>query len=285
MTRQEPRAAGGLPGEHRLPRQASSAVGGDGRSSLLQELAASGTDFANTGTKQAHSRFLAAIREWRAYGKAPGHRDQGHRDLAVAVSRFEEEMDRRESLDAVRVAAGRVAAEAATTMRLRTSTAPENSVLTRRRTTLAVIGLVAALVLVAFLTLPDNGTDAGPDEGAEGAPGDVGAYLAGPGALVITFRNISDPLLALGGELDPDRRLDLCRSIAGELNANVDPTSLFEAAAGIPDPPVAGMALNERTARSRVLVACGAGDDAAVADALATAVAADQHFRQMAGLK
>jgi hypothetical protein len=68
--------------------------------------------------------------------------------------------------------------------------------------------------------------------------------------------------------------------VASELVRSVKPDELYDAAAGIPDPLLAEIAVNERAARSKLLVACGKGDDETVDAVLRAVVALDASFAE-----
>lgn len=115
-----------------------------------------------------------------------------------------------------------------------------------------------------------------PTTDANGSP--AARYLAGPGSLVLTFRALSAPLVGLETTADSDARLAVCRRVAGDLNAQVDPGKLLTAAQAIPDPLLSELAVNDRSARSNALVACGKRDRAATDDALSAVDAIDVLF-------
>ncbi len=108
--------------------------------------------------------------------------------------------------------------------------------------------------------------------------GGVGVYLGGEGKLVATFRDVSFDLVALDA-VNPDERLATCERIASALDASVDPTGLYEAASGIPDAALAEIAVNERSARSALLIACANNNEGALRQALSEVKALDEAFR------
>jgi hypothetical protein len=88
----------------------------------------------------------------------------------------------------------------------------------------------------------------------------VNKYLEDQGKLVLVFRHLSAPILIIPKSANAPMALAVCRQVAGDLNAHVDPAKLGEEAASIPDATLSEVALDERTVRSSALVACGHGD-------------------------
>jgi hypothetical protein len=84
--------------------------------------------------------------------------------------------------------------------------------------------------------------------------------LAGAAALVATFRELSQPLLDITANTPAGQREEICDAVAEDLGDQVDPGELLEAALAIPDPTLSELAVNDRTARSDLLVACLDGD-------------------------
>lgn len=136
----------------------------------------------------------------------------------------------------------------------------------------ALVGSVVAVAACSGDSRTDR--DASSSKGATA----VADYLAGDGSLVAKFRDLSAPLLELG-HVDASERQRACEAVAADLDASVDPSDLYEVAAAMPDPDLAEIVVDERAARSALLIACGAGDTARVPDALNQVVALDKAFR------
>jgi hypothetical protein len=85
-------------------------------------------------------------------------------------------------------------------------------------------------------------------------------YLAGPGALYVTFRDVSSPLLTLAAA-DHATAADVatCTDVGTRLTTSVNPGQLLTVAQQIPDQTLATLALDERSARADLLRACVAG--------------------------
>ena len=99
-----------------------------------------------------------------------------------------------------------------------------------------------------------------PKPDASVASGEVGAYLAGEGALFVRFRELSEPLTTLDAVAAAERT-PVCQEVAARLNREVDGMRLLEVAAAIPDPLLAELAVSERTARAQALAACLGNQD------------------------
>lgn len=145
------------------------------------------------------------------------------------------------------------------------------------------IRCTAALVLTGVVAAGgctnDREHDASPPTSTAPAPSavvpttapssEVARHLREDGALYLEFRRLSAGLLALDEVADADARRARCVEVARALDASVDPIALYDAAVSIPDPVLAELAVNDRTARSNALVACNDGDvpatDAAIA--------------------
>lgn len=104
--------------------------------------------------------------------------------------------------------------------------------------------------------------------------------LAGPAALVRTFRELSAPLLELRADTPAGERERVCTDVADVLGAEVDPTALLEAALAIPDPTLSELAVSDRRARADLIVACVAGDRDGTDDAIAQSLAIDVLFER-----
>jgi len=114
----------------------------------------------------------------------------------------------------------------------------------------------AAIFVVVLLLATSSGCTARrADDNSQ-----VTQYLNGPGRLVLTFRQLSAPLLSIRSGTAHTTDLQICEKVASRLNKIVNPTTLGAEAAKIPDSQLAQVALDERTVRSSLLVACGQGD-------------------------
>lgn len=101
------------------------------------------------------------------------------------------------------------------------------------------------------------------------------ASFTGETALIQTFRDLSAPLLSLIPGVPAVERLDLCRRVAAELDAWVDPQGLVTAAAAVTDDVLAGLVLDDRRARSDTLVACGRSDVSSTDEAVSVVLVLD----------
>lgn len=102
-------------------------------------------------------------------------------------------------------------------------------------------------------------------------------YLAGPdGARLAQFREGLDPLLG------PDPAVAACEAAVGALDKIGTPDQLFAAAAGVPDPATADMAVNHLAVASRFLGRCLEEGEVPDRDELRfTAVVFDRRLEEM----
>ncbi len=136
-----------------------------------------------------------------------------------------------------------------------------------RRRGARLAGALIALAVVLFVArwLGGGSPQAGP--------------LSGKAALVAEFREASSPLLSLKRDMSPEERHAVCRSVAEELNKEIDPSALLIAALSVPDPELSELAVDDRVARSDLLLSCGARDELGTVTALKSARAIDTLFK------
>lgn len=104
--------------------------------------------------------------------------------------------------------------------------------------------------------------------------------LTGDAALVATFRDTSQPLLDITANTPAGEREEICTAVAEDLGDEVGPGALLDAALAIPDPTLSELAVNDRTARSDLLVACVDGDADGIDAGLAQVAAIDVLFER-----
>lgn len=130
-----------------------------------------------------------------------------------------------------------------------------------------VVLIVVAILVGVMIGRGDGGSDqrADPAEAErvvlpEPEPDSPSAedVLTGSAGLVGTFRELTAPLLELDSDVDDDDQYAICADVAEDLNRDVDPVALLEAAGAISDPLLSELAANQRVAVSDTLVACGA---------------------------
>lgn len=143
----------------------------------------------------------------------------------------------------------------------------------------AALLLVVAVVAAGLAISRQSSTTGSADAGSR-APASTGAsavpvastpaaqaaaarLLIGDTELVGKFRDLSRPLLILGTEPDPGRRVAVCMRVADALNESVPGDTLLVAIASLQDHDLAELAVDEVTARNDLLADCIARDAAA----------------------
>lgn len=104
--------------------------------------------------------------------------------------------------------------------------------------------------------------------------GPIEDYLAGPGAVIVEFRKLSEPLVELR-QTSADQQAGICEDVAADLDESIKPDDLYLAALRVPDETLAELFINDRAARSDALVSCHEGNAALLEDALLSVEAID----------
>lgn len=138
--------------------------------------------------------------------------------------------------------------------------------------------VLLAVAIVAVLVWPSPASQTSDSAQREKRDGRVMDYLAGEGRLVVKFRELSQQLLKIDSGSSWEELGQTCERVANALDRKIEPIELHEVAAAIPDRELAEIAVNDRSARSRALVACGSRDREALDSALTRVRAIDKLF-------
>ncbi len=117
---------------------------------------------------------------------------------------------------------------------------------------------------------------------AEASPS-LQAFLSTPdGQLLQSFRSATAGLWALQNT-DRSTWVATCRAIGANLNRDIDPSALANAAAAAPDSNLSGLMLDDRNLASQALIACNKGDLDATATAISKGVLVEQEVTKILG--